>query len=275
MLKAINQWCYPAGMSLEKVFEYSWDAGFDAVELNLNPKGDAGLTPDTTEKEAKEIVELASEYHLQLKGMSTALLWKYPLSSPKEEVREEGRSIVKKMIALSETMELDTILVVPGLVNEAVTYTDCYERSQEELKKLIPIAENYHIHIGIENVWNKFLLSPLEMARYIDELDSAYVGAYFDVGNVLQFGYPEQWIRILGDRIKKIHVKDFGTSIGNMNGFRPLLSGDVNWRGVFTALKEIGYDDAITAELSPYVIDPSALAKDTSNHMDILFRSVQ
>src|SRR5699024_231810 len=146
MLKAINQWCYPAGMSLEKVFEYSWDAGFDAVELNLNPKGDAGLTPDTTEKEAKEIVELASEYHLQLKGMSTALLWKYPLSSPKEEVREEGRSIVKKMIALSETMELDTILVrSEEHTSELQSRFDLVCRLLLEKKKKLEYSKNKYV----------------------------------------------------------------------------------------------------------------------------------
>src|SRR5690606_30036891 len=110
---------------------------------------------------------------------------------------------------------------------------------------------------------------PLEMARYIDELDSEYIGAYFDVGNVLQFGFPEQWINILGKRIFKVHVKDFSTSVGNITGFVPLLAGDVDWKAVKSALEEIGYEDTLTAELSPYALCPSTLADDTSRHLEL------
>lgn len=272
MLKGINQWCYPAGTPLEKVFEYSRDAGFDAVELNLNPDGDVGLTMDTTAEEAKKIVELALSYDLKLRSISTALLWESRLSDPNVSVRERGRKIVEKQIELAATMGMNTILAVPGVVDENTSYADCYGRSQEELKKIIPFAKEHRVVIGMENVWNKFLLSPLEMARYIDELESKYVGAYFDVGNVLQFGYPEQWIRILGKRIKKVHVKDFSTAVGNIAGFFPLLSGDVNWPEVYKALVEIGYDDTITAELRHHQIDPGSLAADTSNHMDRIIK---
>ncbi|MFE7060793.1 sugar phosphate isomerase/epimerase family protein [Sutcliffiella sp. NPDC057660] len=270
MLKGINQWCYPEGTPLEKVFEYSRDAGFDAVELNINPEDSIGLTMNTTIEEAKRIVEIASSYQLQLRSISTGLLWENSLVDPSAKVREQGRGIVEKQIELAATMGIDTILVVPGIVSEDISYTDCYERSQEELRKVIPLAKKHDVCIGIENVWNKFLLSPLEMARYIDELESENVGAYFDVGNVLQFGYPEQWIRILGDRIKKVHVKDFRTAIGNIKGFVPLLAGDVNWKKVYVALVEIGYKDTLTAELSPYAIDPCSLAVDTARHLEII-----
>lgn len=272
MLKGINQWCYPAGTPLEKVFEYSRDAGFDAVELNVNEPGDVGLTMETTKDEALQIVELASSYGLKLRSISTALLWKYPLSHRSESVREQGRQVVEKQLELAETMGIDTVLVVPGVVDENTSYEECYDRSRIELEKLIPLAEEYQVNIGIENVWNKFLLSPLEMARYIDEFQSDYVGAYFDVGNVLLFGYPEQWIRILGERIKKVHVKDFSTAVGNINGFVPLLAGDVNWLEVYKALVEIGYEDPITAELTPYQIDPFSLADETANDMERILK---
>ncbi|MGM0838380.1 MAG: sugar phosphate isomerase/epimerase family protein [Bacillota bacterium] len=270
MLKGINQWCYPEGTPLEKVFEYSRDAGFDAVELNVNPEGGIGLTMNTTIGEAKKIVELASSYKLQIRSISTGLLWESTLADPSTRVREHGRTVVEKQIELAAAMGIDTILVVPGMVSEVISYKDCYERSQDELRKILPLAEKYSVCIGIENVWNKFLLSPLEMARYIDELESENVGAYFDVGNVLQFGYPEQWIRILGDRIKKVHVKDFRNAVGNIKGFVPLLAGDVNWKKVYEALVEIGYDDTLTAELSPYAIDPRILAIDTARHLEMI-----
>ncbi|MDC3417530.1 sugar phosphate isomerase/epimerase family protein [Aquibacillus salsiterrae] len=271
MLKGINQWCYPEGTPLEKVFEYSHNAHFDAVELNLNPDDGVGLTLSTTEDEAKLILELAHSYNLKLRSISTGLLWKMPLSHPDAVIREKGRRVIEKQMELASVIGMDTVLVVPGIVTEETSYLECYTRSQEELSKLIPLAQTLNINIGIENVWNKFLMSPLEMRRYIDELNSDYIGAYFDVGNVLQFGYPEQWITTLGQRIKKIHVKDFNVAVGNINGFVPLLAGDVNWKKVFIALEQIGYDDVVTSEITPYTLDPRLLANDTSRHMDELF----
>lgn len=271
MLKGINQWCYPEGTQLEKVFEYSSNAGFDAVELNVYEEDGLGLTLDTTIQEAELIAKQAEQHGLKLLSLSTALLWKAPLSSLDVTVREHGRKIVKKQLELASVMGIDTILVVPGLVNAETSYEVCYELSQNEIRKLSADAEIKEVNIGIENVWNHFLLSPLEMARYIDEINSDYVGAYFDVGNVLQFGYPEQWIRILKDRIRKVHVKDFSKKVGNITGFVPLLSGDVNWASVMEALHEIGYYDVITAELTPYQISANELANDTARHMDIIF----
>lgn len=273
MLKGINQWCYPEGTSLKDVFEFSKEAGFEAIELNLYNSGGIGLTMDTSPGEAEAIVTLASSYGLQLRSISTGLLWQSPLSSPDSNIREQGRKVILKQLELASVMGIDTVLVVPGSVSKDVSYDDCYNRSQEELKKVLVEAEKRQVAIGIENVWNKFLLSPLEMARYIDELDSDYATAYFDVGNVLQFGFPEQWIRILGKRISKVHVKDFSTAVGNITGFVPLLAGDVNWPAVVDALEEIGYNDTITAELSPYAINPKQLPNDTARHMDVIFAS--
>ncbi|WP_134682609.1 sugar phosphate isomerase/epimerase family protein [Brevibacillus migulae] len=270
MLKGINQWCFPDATPLETLFAHSQKAGFDAVELNLYQPGAVGLTLETSLHEAEDIAKLAESFNLQLRSLSTGLLWQAPLSSPDESVREKGRAIVEKQIELANAIGADTVLVVPGVVDAQTSYEQCYEHSQRELRKLIPVAEKHGIQIGIENVWNKFLLSPLEMARYIDELDSPYVGAYFDVGNVLQFGYPEQWIRILGKRIRKVHVKDFRTNVGNITGFVPLLAGDVNWREVRTALAEIGYQDTVTAEISPYAASPVQLAYDTAAHLAVI-----
>ncbi|TJY39840.1 sugar phosphate isomerase/epimerase [Cohnella pontilimi] len=272
MLKGINQWCFPDGTRLEDVFGYSSKAGFDAVELNLYAPGETGLTLDTTASEAEKIKQLADSYGIQLRSLSSGLMWQNSLSSEDEEVRARGRQIVEKQIQLASILGIDTILCVPAFVKKEGdnSYDACYRRSQEELAKLVPVAEKYQVHIGIENVWNKFLMSPLEMARYIDELDSPYVGAYFDVGNVLNFGYPEQWIRILGSRIRKVHVKDFKISVGNINGFVPLLAGDVDWPEVRKALTEIGYTDTLTAELSWYEASPYQTAFDTARHLDII-----
>ena len=136
--------------------------------------------------------------------------------------------------------------VVPAVLNEDVGYGDAYKRSQKHIRTLLPLAAELKIVIAVENVWNKFLLSPLEFARYVDELDSPWLKAYFDVGNVIVYGYAQDWIRTLGDRIVKIHLKDF-----KRKGYQwtNLLEGDVNWKQVRSALDEIGYDGFLTPEL--------------------------
>ncbi|WP_059103010.1 sugar phosphate isomerase/epimerase family protein [Shouchella shacheensis] len=270
MKKGINQWCYPPGTPLTDVLTWTKEAGFDAIELNVSKPGDVGLNLETTLEEAKEIKAKVTEAGLAIESLSTALLWEFPLSAGEEKVREQGKNVVRKMLELANAMELDAILVVPGLVTSEVAYDECYRRSLDSIKELAPYAEELGVKIGIENVWNQFLLSPLEMVAFIDGCDSEFVGAYFDVGNVLQFGFPEQWIRILGNRIVKVHVKDFNKKVGNITGFTNLLAGDVNWPAVMHELNEINYTGAISAELSAYANHPAALAHDTARHMDIL-----
>ncbi len=270
MLKGINQWCFPEGTPLEAMFDTCQKAGYDAIELNLYEPGGVGLTMDTTAAEAEAVGAMARKYGLQLRSLSTGLLGKHPLSSPDESVREMGRRAITKQLELAGVLGMDTILVVPGRVTEEVPYDEVYKRSQEELKKVIPDAEARKIHLGVENVWNKFLLSPLEMARYIDELDSPYAAVYFDVGNVLIWGFPDQWIRILNKRIKKVHVKDFKTAVGNYTGFVPLLAGSLNWGRVRDALREIGYSDTLVAELDPYASTPDQLIYDTARHIGFI-----
>ncbi|MFB5190603.1 sugar phosphate isomerase/epimerase family protein [Alicyclobacillus fastidiosus] len=271
MKLAVNQWCFPEGTPLREVFKQSELARFDGVELNLNGVGGVGLTLDTAESEIRAIKRQADDHHLALKSVSTGLLWQSPLSSSDADTRRGGRDIVRKQLEVAALLEAETILVVPGCVTNEVPYEECYRRSQEELADLAIYAGQLGVQIGIENVWNKFLLSPMEMARYVDELQSEWVGVYFDVGNVLQFGFPEQWIRYLGRRIQKVHVKDFSTNVGNIHGFVPLLAGDVDWHAVRQALLEIGYDGYVTAELTPYACHSTQLPADTARQMAKIF----
>lgn len=270
MKKGINQWCFPAGTSLGKVLRTSAAAGFETIELNLYAPGGIGLTMDTTAEEAKALGRLVRSYGLSISSLSTEMLGKYPLSSPDKDVRSQGVESIRKQIELALELEVDTILVVPGRIEPDVTYEDVWERSQRALQPLIDELSGTGVSIAIENVWNKFLWSPLEMARYIDQFESPQVGAYFDVGNTLAFGKPEHWIRTLGERIRKIHVKDFRVQVGNHHGFVPLLSGDVDWLNVRLALSDIQYRDSLTAELEPYASFPDQLIFDTSRHLDVI-----
>ena len=180
--------------------------------------------------------------------------WGKPLSSPDPKVRAEGLEALKQTLRDAKRYGASSVLLVPAVVTKEITYTDAYTRSQAEIRKAIPLAEELGVKIACENVWNQFLLSPLEAARYVDEFNSPAVGWHFDVGNILNYGWPEQWIRILGPRIQKLHIKEFSRkkrdAEGLWKGFDvPLLEGDNDWPAVMKAVDDIGYHNwAITEQ---------------------------
>jgi hexulose-6-phosphate isomerase len=235
--------------------EIAKKAGFLGIELALSENGEVSL--DSSEKELYKIKKIADEIGIELPSIASGLYWKYSLTSENKATREKAKSIIKTQLNSAAILGADTILVVPGAVGvdfipncEVVSYDRAYDYALEGLNELKYEAEKVKVNIAIENVWNKFLLSPLETREFIDKINSEYVGSYFDIGNVVYNGYPEQWIRILGSRIKKVHIKDFRKSIGNISGFVDLLSGDVNFKEVIKSLNEIEYQGYITAEMN-------------------------
>lgn len=277
MKKGINAWCFPASYTLAQIFALAGECRFEGVELNLKEteKNQTGEIEEfslgMSQTEWAGIQQLSQTYKMPIMGVSTALLWKYSLTDDDPSVREKGMRVVTEMLDAAAFWGCDAVLVVPGLVTEQVSYQTAYTRALVALKELRAYAEKKKVIIGIENVWNKFLLSPLEMAAFLDEIGSDYVRAYFDAGNVLQFSYPEHWVEVLGSRIAKVHIKDFDVSMGNGMGFKPLLQGDMRWGKLLNALREAGYDDYLTAELSPYRANPAQSVRDTSAAMDYIF----
>jgi hexulose-6-phosphate isomerase len=180
--------------------------------------------------------------------------WEKPLSHPDPKVRAEGLEALKQTLRDAKRYGASSVLLVPAVVTKEITYADAYTRSQAEIRKAIPLAEELGVKIACENVWNQFLLSPLEAARYVDEFKSPAVGWHFDVGNILNYGWPEQWIRILGPRIQKLHIKEFSRkkrdAEGLWKGFDvKLLEGDNNWPAVMKAVDDINYHNwAITEQ---------------------------
>lgn len=247
MRKAINIWSF-TGKSLSTCMKLAKEAGFDGIEPVLNENGELGLNADDNELAA--LKSYTQEIGLSIHSLATGLYWKYSFTANDPAERENAVRIAKKQIRTAQKLGADTILVVPGLVKADVSYETAYERALSAVSELAEEAEAAQVHIGLENVWNKFLLSPLEMRDFIDAVNSPFVGAYLDVGNVLCNGYPEQWIRILGSRIKKVHFKDYKADAG-IFGFVDLLSGDVNWPEVMRALRETNYDGWVTAEITP------------------------
>ena len=177
--------------------------------------------------------------------------WKYPLSSADPEVVAKSVAGMETSLRNAKLWGCDSVLLVPAVVNPETSYQDAWTRSQKVVKeRILPLAQELKVVIGMEEVWNKFLLSPLEMARYVDEFASPWVKAYLDVGNMLFYGYPQDWVRTLGKRIHRVHIKDFKLDRGKGQFFwKNIGEGDVDWPEVRKALGEVGYDGWVTTEI--------------------------
>jgi len=276
MKKGISIWSFPA-MSLNDSFALAKKAGFEGVEVALDEKN-GEITLNSTEKELLEIKKQASNNGIELYSVASGLYWSYFLNDDDEKVRIKARDIVKKQLECASVLGCESILVIPGCVNaefaapgKIVDYETSYYRSLESVKLVKEYAAQYKVEIGLENVWNKFLLSPLEMRSFIDAVDSEWVGSYLDIGNTLAFGYPEHWISTLNKRIKKVHFKDYRTEAGGLHGFVDLLAGDVNYPAVVETLGKVGYDGWVTAEMIPnYKYHTETIIYNTSNAMDAI-----
>lgn len=276
MKKGISIWSF-AESDLKKCMMMAKDAGFDGIELALDENGPVSMC--STKEDILKVKEMAKEIGLELYSLASGLYWTYNYTSADEEKVKRAKEITKKQLQVASWLGCDCILVVPGAVEvafdpgEVVEYDVAYQRALKALRELAPVAEELKVSIGVENVWNRFLLSPLEMSQFIDQVGSDYVGAYFDVGNVLFSGYPEHWIKILGKRIKKVHFKDYRRAAGDLHGFVDLLAGDVNWPAVMKQLDDVGYDGWVTAEmLPPYTHYPDTILYNTSRSMDKILR---
>jgi hexulose-6-phosphate isomerase len=193
--------------------------------------------------------------------------WRLPLSSPDPDVVSRSVQGMETSLRNAALWGADAVLLVPAVVDAATPYRQAYERSQRVIReRLLPLARDLKVIIGVEEVWNKFLLSPIEFARYIDELDSPWLKAYFDVGNVVIYAFPQDWIRTLGSRIVKIHLKDF--NFDRSNGrftWKAIGEGDIDWVEVRRALNDIGYRGYVTTEVNA---GDAAYLKDTATRVD-------
>lgn len=228
---------------LTEAFEFAKQAGFDGVEMSSPNK-----------YELADVLIAKKSTGLDVPGVVLSTHWQRPFNHPDEKKRAEAVKNLEQAIDDCAAYGGDTVLVVPAVVNEKYSYADAWDRSLSEIKKVLPRCERTGIKLAFENVWNNFLLSPLEAARYVDAFESDFVGWYFDVGNVVNYGWPEQWIEVLDDRILKLDVKDFSRSLrdneGLWSGFNaPLGEGDANWNAVVNALRDIGYEGWASAEV--------------------------
>jgi hexulose-6-phosphate isomerase len=208
----------------------------------IKAAGYAGVEPNS-HMDRKEVIDALKATGLVASSVCCSTHWKTQLSDPDATVRQEGMAGVRVALEDAKAYGTNAVLVVPGSVSASVGYDECWERSTECIRKLLPDAEKLNVRICVENVWNNFLLSPLEACRYVDQFNSPHAGFYFDCGNILVYGWPEQWIRILGSRIGRIHVKEFSKkkaeAEGRGKGFDvSLTEGDVNWKAIMTEARK-------------------------------------
>jgi L-ribulose-5-phosphate 3-epimerase len=237
--KAVEYNMLPRTMSVREKFLLAKGIGFEAIELPT--------TPDPAK--AEEMLAASKEAGLPIHSVMNSEHWRSPLSSADPAVVEKSMEGMRTSLHNAKLWGADTVLLVPAVVNPETSYAQAWERSQRQIRKLLPLAEELKVIIGIEEVWNKFLLSPLEMVHYLDEFQTPWIRAYFDIGNCAITGYPQDWIRTLGKRIVKMHVKDFSFK-KRVAEFSPLLEGEIDWKAVYAALAEIGYQSTATVEIN-------------------------
>src|SRR5712691_8048598 len=228
----------PAKLSTADRFKLARDVGFEVAQVPTEPD----------QRKAEEIKRAAEAANIRIDSVMNMDHWKYPLSSSDRAVVEKSLAGMRTSLHNAKLWGSDAVLIVPAVVNPQTSYRDAWTRSQKEIRSLIPLAEELKVVIAIEEVWNKFLLSPLEMVQYLGEFHSPWVQAWFDVGNVVLYGYPQDWIRTLGKRIVKVHLKDFKRT---ENGYAwvNLGDGDVDWPAVRRSFSDIGYAGSVIAEL--------------------------
>jgi hexulose-6-phosphate isomerase len=219
-------------------FQIAKDAGFEEIELPT--------TPDAAK--AEEMLAASKKTGIRIHSVMNQEHWRSPLSSADPAVVEKSLEGMRTSLRNAKLWGADTVLLVPAVVNAETPYAAAYERSQKQIRKLVPLAQELKVIIALEEVWNKFLQSPIEFAKYVDEFNSPWIRAYFDVGNVAINGYPHDWIRTLGKRIVKLHFKDFSFR-KSQAAFPNLLEGDIDFKAVHAALGEIGYKGSATVEL--------------------------
>ncbi len=280
MLKAVNYWSFPGGMegelAISEALQLTKNHGFEALELCVEAQG--ALHLDSTEADCAVIRDVAESLGIELASVAAKVYWDRALGDSNPQAREGAKHDLERMIRISAWLGASTLLTIPGVVDSffmpdrpTEDYASVLKHATEGLKQLVPVAEKHKVRLGIENVWSKFLLSPVEMGNFIDSFNSPWVGAYVDVANMLAYGYPEQWLRHLGTRVVGVHFKDFRKAVGNAEGFVDLLEGDVNWPAVMAALKEIGYDGPVVAEMIPlYKHHPLIRVANASRAMDAI-----
>ena len=231
----------PTTLGWKERFALAKEVGFDGVEMQTM----------TDRAEADAVARASEETGLMIHSVMNMAHWENPISSADPEVVKRSVDGMKTSLTNAALWKAGVVLLVPAVVNATTSYAEAWTRSQRVIRdQLLPVATGFKVTIAVEEVWNKFLLSPLEFVRYVDDFKSPYLKAYFDVGNVVLYGFPQDWIRTLGSRIVRLHLKDFkmDRSEGRFD-WKNIGEGDIDWQDVRRALNEIGFNGWATTEI--------------------------
>lgn len=276
MKKGINQWSLPITDDFEAVLRHCATSGIPNIELCILPAADDLFRKVKVEPELQQLYSSvaaavnAANYKVRLtdspdqlralKGnieragvrvvsVTTLDLFRYTLTSGDPAVRDAAVWVIKQMVDICSLLGGQIVLIEPGVVTSTVSYRDAYRNCETALREAVRYAEERGIILALENVWGKFLMSPIEFCTLIDGMKSDAVGAYFDVANILAFGCPQDWILHLGGRLKSLHFKDYRLAVGGIQGFCNPFDGDVDWSAVRAALRKIDYSGTVVAEV--------------------------
>jgi L-ribulose-5-phosphate 3-epimerase len=263
-IKGICSAVFPAGTPYSECFRQVRNAGFDAVEVRMEDRGE--ISPESRASDMAPIADAAAAHRL-----SIACLWVLTpaapsLVSPDARIREIALARIRKGIELAPALRCTALLAAPGVLGRGArmetTHDTAWNLATQAYRTILPAARRAKVTVAPENVWSKFLVSPRDMRAFVDQFRSPNVKVHLDTGNVMQYGYPEDWIATLGSRIHRVHLKDYKLAAGGVQGrFVPLLEGDVQWQNVITALKTIDYRGFMSAELGPDPKDNDLLLK--------------
>jgi len=259
MKKGLTQICLGGKSLIRDALQLCREIGYEGLEILLTESGD--LTMHSGPEDYAALRKMSQEAGVEL----TSICGAGSLIDNDPAVVAKSKAQIRKMLEAAEALGIDTILVTGGHVSPQVPYDAAYDRMFRALQELRPDAERHRVNIALENVWNRLLLSPLEFRSFLDALGSPYIGCYFDTGNVVLYGFPEQWIRLLGARIKKIHFKDFRMDHSKRQyEWTQLMEGAVDWPAVMREIRAIGYDDYVITE----VCGDRAVYEETCRVMD-------
>ena len=293
MKKGIHYWALPPNMNLAQKFRFAKKIGFDGVELVIVKDGE--LCVNATNKNLSQIKSIAMSEGIEIPSLTNTLSWTCSFTSDYPAIRQKAIDVLKRQIDIAHELGVNAVLALPGFVEmgfavnelhpstntieldeyypsmEIIQYDVAYERSLTGFKSISEYAHSANVIVCIENIWSKFLISPMEMRNFIDEINSPNIASYLDVGNVNPFGIPSHWIKILGDRIKRVHVKDYKNGFLSLEGFVNLTKGDIDFKIITDALLSINYEGWITAEVNVDPLNPEEIAKNASLAMDKYF----
>lgn len=250
MKQALNAWTVEKSADMEQTFAAVAKAGFAGIELNVDaPGAPHGLSMETTASDYADIRRLSEKYQLPVCSIASSLWWQAGMGNPAHW--DDGQALLYKQIEAARELGAGGILIVPGGMNYTLSLDATRKNCIDFLRSQREYIEKSGIFVGVENVWNGFFLSPYDMASFIDEVDSPLVGAYLDVGNMLAFSTPEYWIEVLGERIGKVHVKDFKRNGGLNSGgtWQDITHGSADWKKIIPALRKAGYDGYLVGEV--------------------------